>query len=73
MKYVIFVIILLIVLSGCTINGDVESEDGISFKIICVDGVEYIHRVRGYEGYMAPHMKPDGTCHTCYENMKWKD
>jgi hypothetical protein len=62
-------IAIMAILNGCDYpgtQGDVEVKDSnASFNIICIDDVEYIIKSIGYQGFMAVHLRPDGTPYTC--------
>lgn len=57
--------VLVILLAGCSPNQDsVEGSGSSKYWIDCIDGVEYLRRMRT----MAPHFKPDGTLYTCVDS-----
>ena len=68
MKY-LMCLVVLVLLAGCTKPNSMGStySGGKEFNKICIDGVEYLQRVQGYGGYLAPHMKVDGTVYKCGE------
>ena len=61
------IIILSLLLSGCGASqstGTIHSGTA-KWEKICIGGVEYLTRTLAYQGFMAPHLKPDSTVHTC--------
>lgn len=65
MKYLLLV--LCLVLCGCNNPdsvGTARSGQEVYTKV-CIDDVEYLIRIGGYQGYMAPHFKPDGSLYIC--------
>lgn len=67
MKKIIIALLLAVSLVGCSSDRPKILDDtgGRAYTFECVDGVEYLIRSGGYHGYMAPHMKPDGTAYAC--------
>lgn len=64
MTKLIAIAALVMVLSGCSEPNTTRASYS-GFNRICVDNVEYLMRYQGYNGYMAPHFKPDGSLYTC--------
>ena len=69
MKYLALVTVIL--LAACKTSPEiVKSKTPEIFDVVCYSGVEYLvyaEHSGGHQGFgfMAPHMKPDGSVHTC--------
>ena len=58
MKKLIIILLLCAALTACK-----NKIDDVS--TVCIDNVEYIKFSAIYQGYLAPHYKPDGTLYLC--------
>lgn len=64
---ILLVLGMVLALAGCEqyeSTGTVKSGN-VSYKVVCIDSVEYVLRAVGRRGFMAPHFRVDGSLYLC--------
>lgn len=57
--------LLLLALLGCESGTVTRSTSPINWKIQCIEGVEYLYRSTGYNGYLSVKFNRDGNVSLC--------